>query len=193
MVIPLVVLGRGQWLVDRPVRRIVVPAVAVGGVFGVLLSLPQTAKPVLAARTVGSTLQVRFEGYERMNPDLFQALDLFSKVLPGGYVPEISYGGSPLAWNYYAQQAKGESAVNYIIQPLRAPPPGGMALKARDRNAAVYVADEEILRSHLALRPATPAGARLYALPRETMFPREGPPIEQVLLDVAKRIGLRLR
>ena len=193
MVIPLVVLGRGQWLVDRPVRRIVVPAAAVGGVFGVLLSLPQTAKPVLAARTVGSTLQVRFEGYERMNPDLFQALDLFSKVLPGGYVPEISYGGSPLAWNYYAQQAKGESAVNYIIQPLRAPPPGGMALKARDRNAAVYVADEEILRSHLALRPATPAGARLYALPRETMFPREGPPIEQVLLDVAKRIGLRLR
>jgi hypothetical protein len=193
MVLPLVVLGRSRWLTDPALRRIVVPLMAVGGAIGVFLSLPATARSVLAARTVGSALEVRLEGYERMNPALFKELELLSDVIPRGYTPEIHYGGSPYAWNYYAQKRKTKETINYVIQAAQAPPPDGMTLKARDSHAAVYVADDGVLSSHLAMRPATPAGARLYALPRETMFVQEGIPIEQVVEDVARRLGLHIR
>ncbi len=193
MVMPLVVFGRSRWLAESSSRRLVLPAAAVGGVAAAILSLPHTAKPVTAARTVGSSLEVRFGGYERMNPAFFRALDLFSEVIPPGFTPEKHYGGSPTAWNYYAQHSANERAINYVLQPTQEPPPAGMRLAARDQSAAVFVADDSVLAAHLALRPPTPAGARLYAVPRATMFPREGVPIEEVLRDVARRLGFGSR
>ena len=193
MVVPLVVLCRSSWLSGSSSRRLVLPAAAAGGVAAAILSLPHTAKPVTVARTVGSSLEVRFGGYERMNPAFFRALDLFSEVIPRGYTPEKHYGGSPLVWNYYAQHCANERAINYVLQSTQDPPPAGMRLAARDQNAAVFVADDSVLAAHLALRPPTPAGARLYAVPRATMFPRSGAPIEEVLRDVARRLGFGSR
>ena len=193
MVMPLTVLCRSRWLGESSSRRLVLPAAAAGGVAAVLLSLPQSAKPVTAARTVGSSLEVRFGGYEQMNPAFFRALDLFSEVIPRGYTPEKHYGGSPLVWNYYAQGGANERTINYVLQPTQEPPPAGMRLAARDQNAAVFVADDSVLAAHLSLRPPTPPGARLYALPRATMFPRGGAPIREVLRDVARRLGFRWR
>ena len=193
MVMPLTVLCRSRWLGESSSRRLVLPAAAAGGVAAVLLSLPQSAKPVTVARTVGSSLEVRFGGYEQMNPAFFRALDLFSEVIPRGYTPEKHYGGSPLVWNYYAQGGANERTINYVLQPTQEPPPAGMRLAARDQNAAVFVADDSVLAAHLSLRPPTPPGARLYALPRATMFPRGGAPIREVLRDVARRLGFRWR
>ena len=191
MVMPLAVLGRSRWLAESSSRRLVLPVAAAGGVAAVLLSLPQTAKPVTAARTVGSSLEVRFGGYERMNPAFFRALDLFYEVIPRVHNSEEHYGGSPLAWNYYAQYGANERTINYVLQPTEQPPPAGMRLAARDQNAAVFVADDSVLAAHLALRPPRPPGASLYAVPRATMFPRGGAPIREVIRDVARRLGFR--
>jgi hypothetical protein len=71
----------------------------------------------------------------------------------------------------YAQRpATASPDVNYILTaPDQAPPPGAV-LRARNEAGAVFVISEELWQRHRDLRPATPAGARVYHNQRGILF-----------------------
>ncbi|HEX4933126.1 MAG TPA: hypothetical protein VFV33_08110, partial [Gemmatimonadaceae bacterium] len=81
-----------------------------GGVGGaalaaILVSLPPRTAPWLGTREVGMSLEDRAGGYPAGDPLVFKRSELLVALFPppaNPAVPEKSYGGSPLAWNFYA-------------------------------------------------------------------------------------------
>jgi hypothetical protein len=178
MLLPIVVLWRIVPGHGRE-RRVWLGAATVAGLFGLALSLPPNARVDTSAREVGASIEDRTGGYEHSAPGQFAASELLAELFPVDWdpsVPERAYGGSPVAWNYYARhEARQEPArplasTNYVLLPSDSPPPPEARLVASRPNAALYVLSDEVWKAHLALRPPSPAGSRWLAVPRSTLF-----------------------
>ena len=164
------------------------------GVAALYISLPENARPVWEARVVGSAIDIRFGGYHEMDPAVYRRLRIFRHLIPYGdesCIPEERYCGSPIVWNYYAyRHQRVPRKVNYVLQPDSLDPPSGMELLVQAGDAALYVADRTVLAKHRGLRPPTPAGSSIYAIPRDRMFQQYGPSPIELLSPVLKRLGI---
>lgn len=195
MLLPLVVYWRS---VPRDGRRrtIWLPATAVAAAVALVLATPWTARPYRAVRAIGASVEDRVGGYERMAPEQFRASTLLRYVIPYDWdpsVPEAALGTSPLVLNYYAHRDEAAVTRNYVLQAAAAPAPAGARRIAEEEGFAVYVRDESLWREHLALRPPTPPGARLFQQQRGILFASEpliGGPTVIDLPAIAARLGV---
>lgn len=174
MLLPLIVYWRMTSTWQRPARRLAVGGAALASLAALVVSLPAKASPQTTARLIGAAIEDRAGGYERFDPAAFRRAALLDRILPydsDPRVPAQSYGGSSLAWNYYARARKTKPEdVNYVLQREDDPPPDSMRLVASSGDGALYVKSEAVLREHRALRPPTPAGSPLYSIPRGFLF-----------------------
>ena len=126
----------------------------------------------MAARIAGTKLEDRLGGYQTAQSAAFRRSELLSELFPRDShrgVPDSTYGGSPLAWFYYAHQIKADSAVAYLLQAESDPgPPHGRLVAAKD-GAALYVVDEKALADDRARHPPVTM-ARLYRMSKRTLF-----------------------
>jgi len=197
------------WRLDDAGRGWRGPVSVLAGCLALWVSLPHVALPVTAARTVGQAIEDQGGGYDRLEPSSLKRADLLATLFPKDYEPSVpgsSYGGSPLAWAYYAQRPERiASEINYVlVGPTDAGPVGARRV-AENEAGAVYVRQDEVWEGHRALRPPTPAGSRLYWTPRGILFrsvPLEGGPwildvpqwLERMGVDVeglARALGAR--
>jgi hypothetical protein len=197
MVLPLVVFWRMDFTVSEHLRRWLIAGTAAAGVVALAISWPDNATPDVSARLFGSTIEDRIGGYDSGSPAVFRRAELLANIVPYDWDPSVpaqSFGGSPLMWNYYAHRTKRDAGqVNYAIERVAAPVPSGMRLLARKDDVAVYVASDATLRFHRMLKPHSPAGAALYAIPRTLLFREAGPPDGVAVVDmraILKRSGI---
>jgi hypothetical protein len=152
----------------------------VAGIFALYLSLPASFAIHRSARQVGSAIEIRFDGYSEVEPESLRRASILSTLIPHTWdplVPAMSFGGSPLQWNFYAHQGDLEQRkINYVLAAADAEPPPEMQLHYQTDDAALYVRSHEVLEMHRAIRPPTPAGAPIYSIPRGVLFP--GLPLE---------------
>jgi hypothetical protein len=171
MILPLVVYWRLRPVVnDRPAW---VPATAVGILLALLWSWPTSPAIETNARVVGAAIALPDTSYRVMDPVAIRRASVLRFVFPYDWnpaVPDSTYGGSPLVWNYYANRhmpAPGEA--NYIIQQTSLAPVDGR--KAGELGSwAVYIRNDSIWRAHRALRPTARPGSPLYWIPQHEKF-----------------------
>ena len=206
MVLPLVVFWRIEPGLPERWRPAVLAATAVAGLWAFGVSLPAYPQLDTSARRVGATIADCIGGYETASPAAYRRSTLFAQLFPYDWdpsVPDSSYGGSPLTWNYYAHRtrltcpagAELPEQINYVLQRASGPAPGGMRQVAMEDGTALYVRDPAIWSAHQALRPRTPAGSPIYAIPRWTLFrsvppPAEGAPAILSMPDLLSRLGV---
>lgn len=196
MVLPLVV----YWRMDPAagIRRVpILVSTAAAAVLALALSWPEEPGPFTAARDVGRSIEIRFAGYERLDPAALRAGDVLWRMIPYDWnrdVPESSFGGSPIVFQHYAHTRTGDDGPpNAIVQPAGDPAPPGAVAIADGAGARIYVRDTAVWHAQLALRPATPAGARIYQEPRGILFrsvPLVGGPAIIDLPAIAERLGI---
>jgi hypothetical protein len=195
MVLPLVV----YWRMDPAagVRRVpILVSTAAAALLALVLSWPEEPGPFTAARGVGRSIEIRFAGYDRFEAATLRAGDVLARMIPYDWspdVPESSFGGSPIVFQYYAHtRTPADGPPNAIVQPVRDPPPAGTRAIAADAGAIIYVRNMAVYQAQLALQPATPAGARIYQEPRGILFrsvPLVGGPAIIDLPKIAERLG----
>jgi hypothetical protein len=197
MILPLIVFWRMELAISKRSRRWFIAATATAGVAAFAISWPDNAAPDVSARLVGSTIEDRIGGYDSGSPAVFKRAGLLANIVPYDWdpsVPEHSFGGSPLMWNYYAHRAKRNPAqINYVMERAAASAPPGMHVLGRKDDVALYVASDAVLRFHRTLKPPSPAGAALYAIPRNLLFREAGPPSGAAIVDLRaalKRSGI---
>jgi hypothetical protein len=199
MLLPLVVFWTHELVTRSPLRPYLIGGAAAAGLAALLLSMPRDATIMTANRLVGETIEDRIGGYDTMQPAVFKRSEMLAKYLfPYDWdpnVPNESYGGSPLVWNYYMHHPSTNREVNYVFQLSSDPAPAGMRLVASEDDAALYVRSDSVWADHLAIRPPSPAGAFIYNVPRWEIFPGipqpDGPPIVN-MVDVLTRAGFDL-
>jgi hypothetical protein len=197
MILPIVIFWQHDWVADPRHRRIVLASAAVAGIVALGLALPANPAPDVSGRLVGTAIEDRIGGYDKLDPAVFKRSELLYNLFPVDWdprVPSSSYGGSALAWNYYAHQpGRGAAETNYIFQQVEETAPAGARLVTQDEGVALYVRNEETWAKHLALRPPTPAGSPTFQIPRGIIFRSvplaDGLPIIDVV-DVASHSGL---
>ena len=172
MVFPLAIFWRAAKSFGSP--RPVALGVAASGLLALALSLPQNPRPHLVSREIGVAIEDRVSGYSRSAPEIFRRQELLARLFPLDWdtsVPDASFGGSPLTWIYYSNHRPATSApANYILQNSSDPAPPGMRFVASDHTAAIYVRSDSILAAHRGERPPSPAGSRVYSVPRNVLF-----------------------
>jgi hypothetical protein len=167
MVLPLVVYWRTAPAMVQP--RILSAATALAGLVALFVSWPRHPGPHLAARAVGAGVEDRLGGYDESQPLAFRRARMLMKVLPRDddrIVPDSSYGGSPLAWFYYAHRGTGPRRTGYVFAPTSAP--AGALADSAD-GVGLYVSDSTVLAHDRALRPLVNI-AGLYQLNKYTLF-----------------------
>jgi hypothetical protein len=176
MVLPVVFFWR-QYAVQpwRSPRLMAVACLAAAGT-SIALALPASSAIHTAARDIGETIDVgRLQGYGKMEAAAFRSSELLGTLFHSDShheVPDRSYGGSLLAWHYYAERATGgDSVKNYYLQP-DGPPPEGTTLVAANETAALFVKDRELWESHQRLHPAGSQGPAIYTMSRDILFGR---------------------
>ncbi len=140
------------------------------------LSLPASGRLYTASRTVGSTVEDRAGGYDRMEMAAFQRSLLLLALLPYDFDPRVpagSYGGNPHAWRFYAERAPATAGSPvYILTG----PEAGASMEAErvvsDAAGTLWLRSRQAWQEHLALRHPTPAGAPAYILPRGVLLRR---------------------
>jgi hypothetical protein len=197
MILPLVIFWHNaEWTHER-YRPYALGAVFATAMLALYISLPSDKALDTSARQVGLTMEDRIGGYESLDPAVFQRSKLLFHLFPVDWdprVPSESYGGSSLSWNYYMHQAKeNHSEINYVIQLAGIPAPEGMRLVAQEGRAALYMRSDEVWQKQIALRPPTPAGSPVYAIPRGIIFNsvplNDGPTIIN-MVEVLDGLGL---
>jgi hypothetical protein len=164
-------------------------------VVALAISLPAHARPDTSGRLVGTAVEDRGSGYADGHPLAFRRAALLRHLFPPAWdarVPDQRYGGSELVWYHYAHRP-GPAERNYVLQPsAEAAPPGARLLAAED-GVSLYVRREAVWQAHQVLRPPSPVGSPLLAIPREVLFHAGttpgGPPVID-LLTVARRLGV---
>ncbi len=197
MLLPLVVYWRGDLVSHPRLGPLILGATAVAGLACLLVSLPNHGNIDESGRLLGSAIEDRMDGYDTGSLAVFGRAELFQKIVPYDWdprVPNESFGGSQIVWNYYAHRTSAENrAINYVIQGAAAPPPADMHRIAAEMGAALYVRSDAVWKGHRALRPPTPAGAKLYWIPRRLLF-HVGTSTEDLpiidMMDVAARLGI---
>ena len=171
MLLPLAVYWREEW-VGAARRGALLVATAIGCVVALWLSWPDSAVPYLAARQVGAAIEDRVGGYEVSSAEQFRASALLNKlILPDWHasVPRQAHGGSALTWNFYAH-VQDDTPTNYVLQRSGDARPSGTTPVATDGEFSLFVRDTVVWRQHRSLRPHSPAGARVYQIPRAVLF-----------------------
>ncbi len=189
MLLPLAVFWRNSGLLNTRFRPWLLACAGAAAAVALVLSLPQDARPHTTARLIGAAAEDRVGEYNRVAPATFRRAELFNRLFPYDWSPDVplkSYGGSPLVWNYYAHQPKTiTQPINYVLQPAEQPAPLGLRLVARDEDTALYLKNDSLWATHLAIRPPTPAGSPIYTIPRGIIFRSvpvdKGPPIINVV------------
>jgi hypothetical protein len=195
MLLPLVVYWR-MTPRDGSARVLTLAATAVAALVALFISIPPEPGPQLASRIVGASFENRIEGYERSGSEQFRASTLMRSIIPYDWepeVPESALGGSPLVFNHYGHRADVRAERNYVLQSAAEPAPAGTIRVAEEGGFAIYVRDTTVWRSHLALRPDTPAGAPIYQQQRGILFSSEplvGGPRVIDLPAIAERMGV---
>ena len=170
MVLPLAVFWRTAPFLWR--GRGLSLAVAGAAALALFMSLPANPGPVLAARPVGAAIEDRLGGYDKAESGAFARAKLLNTLIPTDAhqsVPDSSYGGSPLAWFYYAHRTPGPRPVAYLFERESAPPPEHGRLAAARDGVALYVVDEAALARDRGRRPPTSI-ARIYRISKYTLF-----------------------
>jgi hypothetical protein len=200
MLLPLIIFWRNDLISVPRYRPLILGPVAAAGVVALLVSLPANSSLDMSARLVGGAIEDRIGGYEAFEPVEFKGSELLYHLFPTDWdpkVPDESYGGSAVAWNYYAQRNDDPGAdVNYVLQRTADQPPAGMRLLAEEGPAALYVRSDSVWAGHRALRPPTPPGSRTYEIPRGILFRsiplKDGPQIISVV-DVLEGLGIETK
>jgi hypothetical protein len=189
MILPLVVFWRcrqpSAWRRPRTAMALCFLAASCS----VVLALPTSTSIYTATREVGASVDVgSLPGYQEMEPQFFAATRLLDRLFPYDWhqdVPERSYGGSPLAWAYYAQRAAGgDGTKNYILSRSDSLPPVGARLLATEGAASVYVRDPRLWKAHRTMRPAGSNGPAIYAISRDILFKRRRALKRYAIIDV---------
>lgn len=195
MLLPLVVYWRlDVWSSGR--RRQYVVATAAAAVASLAIALPPRLQPLNVTRSVAQAIDFRVAGYDEMAPSAFRASTLLSAVVPYDWdrrVPEESLGSSPLVLSYYANRRPADAPTNYVLQRADDRPVAGATLLAEDGEFAVFVKEDSVHRRHLAMRPPTPAAARVFDIPRGILFRTEPLPHGPYVIDlpaIAERMGI---
>ncbi|MEQ1858170.1 MAG: hypothetical protein ABL963_17080, partial [Longimicrobiales bacterium] len=199
MTIPIVVMWRTIEWSSPAARRWGPVAVLASGILALALQSPPRLAVDISGRIVGAAFEDRLPGYAQSTPESLRRAELAYGLFPVTWEPEVpeeSFGGSTLIWNVYAHRSR-PSAVqpNYVLQAADDLPPPGARLVGRDDSmgAELYVLSDSVWRAHLALRPPTPAGSRLMAVPRGILFRTEtleGGPHIIAVLDVLDAMGI---
>jgi hypothetical protein len=173
MLLPLVIFWRkyGSGLLS-PVQ---LSACGAGLAISLWFALPSGTGIYTATRTIGETIDVSsIEGYADMDPFAFRASSRLSALFPGDGRPEVpddAYGGSPIAWMYYANRPEADRAPkNYVLAPADSELPPGAIEVRRDSVAAVYVYDADQWESDRRLKPQHSRGKAIYAVPRNVLL-----------------------
>ncbi|MCI0603658.1 hypothetical protein L0156_11675 [bacterium] len=171
MILPLVVHWR---LGSESAKRFFVPATAICAVVAFFISLPPDASPDLSSRQIGSAIEDRIGGYEKLDFESLRRQDILKPLLPSvdsPGVPEEVYGGVPWVWYHYAHRKDHQSrTINYVIQHLSDPPPENMWLLHAQGNSALYLRSPEIWKLHQTLKPHSPPGNPIYTVPKESLY-----------------------
>jgi hypothetical protein len=174
MLLPVVVFWRSRFVTSDRLRRPALLGVCLAGGIALALSLPRYPALYTAGRAVGSAVEDRTRGYEVAAAPALKRSELLRKLFPDDAQPEVpgrSYGDSPLVWNYYAHhRPEGTRAVHYVLQKATDPTPPGSRLLAEREGTVLCVQDDSAWARDRALRPATPAGSRIYQVPRPALF-----------------------
>jgi hypothetical protein len=199
MILPLVVFWQNDLLTVQKLRPIILGLTGVAGIIALILSLPSDATPDTSARTVGSAIRENIGGYDVVKPEVFRSSEILYELFPVDWDPRVpfeSYGGSDLTWNFYAHHSENAAdKINYIVQRESEPPPAGTRLIAQKDGVTLYVLSDSAWQSHIALRPPTPAGSRVYSIPRGLIFrsvPLEGGPPIIDMIKVLEALGIDL-
>jgi hypothetical protein len=189
MILPIVVFWRHPDPFGERFPRLTAAACAAAAIAAVVLSLPTTTSIYSATRQIGETIDAsHLTGYHDMQPVALRAADALPKVLPTGYlpeVPELLYGGSPMAWMYYAQHAP-EAAKNYVILQESTEPAPSLSCITCSGPTRIYVRDKEIWREHRELQPRGSRGPRHLAISRDILFRREDAWKQLRIVDVTR-------
>lgn len=180
MLLPLVAFWMHQRRAAWRVPGVTTAMCVVAAGIALFLGTPRGTGIYTQSRVVGEQMEFRgVPDYQTMEEGWARPVSLLGEVFPRDgevSVPDPDYGGSPLAWGYYARRRlRREGApVNYVVAPVTGVPPFGEPPLADDGETAVYVRDPELHREHLAARPLTSVGRALYGIPRDVMFRRRG-------------------
>lgn len=142
--------------------------VAAGAAAAIALyvSLPVEAGIYTATRDLGQRIDVSaVAGYETAQNTAWAHLDDLSQLFPKDMdpaVPDQQYGGSPLAFHIYAQQARGRDDA---AKPYAFAPDAAGVWRPVVRDEAAFARDR-------VLKPAGSRGAPLYDIPRDLLFQR---------------------
>ena len=173
MVLPLAVFWRMDILFTTRLRSVALGATAACGLLALVLSWPSSLKPMTTTRLVGSSIEDRIGGYDRSDPKALARTELLHRLFPRMFearVPDRAYGGSPLAWYFYANRPRGAQKVNYVMQAVTDPAPAGASLVASEGGVSLYILDQKVWAGHLALRPPISAANPVYLVPKFTLF-----------------------
>lgn len=184
MVLSLVLFWRSEFTPGATRQTWFVPAAAAMAALALYLSLPVEPGIYTASRTLGRRIDVSaVVGYDVMRNEAFPNIDVLAELFPTDMEPQVpdrAYGGSPLAWRVYAEQARADSVPkDYVLEPS----PDG-AWHARVLNPEAYGRDRVVV-------PAGSRGSRLYAVPRDLLFQRSAEHAGFAVLDfrpLAKRL-----
>jgi hypothetical protein len=177
MLLPLAIFWREFRMADlTPVVRLA-SAASIG--LAVWLALPASWAIHDATRRVGERFDVKtFASYHRHDPLALAATEQMSALFPMDMhedVPDRLYGGSPLAWNYYAQRAAAtDQPKPYRLDRSAAPVPDMAIRVASDRRAAVFVLDEAAWEADRRHQPSRSSGKAVFEVPRHVLFYRRG-------------------
>jgi hypothetical protein len=173
-------VGRGRWF--QPVAAALV-------VLSMYVSLPREPGIYTATRDIGRRIDVSaIPGWPTAQNAAYAHVDDLAALFPKDMevsVPDALYGGSPLAFHVYAQQANSLDAPrDYEL----APDASGV-WRARVLNDTAYARDR-------VLTPSGSRGSRLYDVPRDLLFQRTADHAAFFVIDfrpLAKRVLARLQ
>ena len=148
-----------------------------GVTLALFAGLPASSGIYTGTRTIGQRISVQgFPGYSTMAPEIFAASQRLEALFPkdmADEVPAEAYGGSPLAWLYYAERPTAASAgTNYVLAAASSPEPEGFQELYRDELAAVYVQDRSKWQEDRHLQPTNSNGQWVYQVDRNRLFNR---------------------
>ena len=175
MIFPVIVFWRMYLNNEIRYRRALLAVTAVAGVVALFLSLPRSFEINRTVRQIGQKISIKIGDYNTNHRAQVEHDTLFFDLIPPDWNVEDASKELISGFNsliYYGTRPKlaGEE-INYIVQDMQDPKPGGFALVANDnKGAALYIRDlGEWERDRFQTLP-TDTRSRLYTIPRSTLF-----------------------
>ena len=173
MLLPLIIFWRKHG--SRSLGRLPLALCGAGAAMAIWMALPAGTGIYDGSRVIGESIDVSaVEDYNVMDPAAFRASRWLGELfLTSGRpeVPEEAYGGSPLAWMYYASRVDvADAPKNYVLAPADTEPPDGAVEIAGNDEVAVHVYDIQRWESDRTYQPGSSLGKAVYIVPRAILF-----------------------